>query len=181
MKTKSILDKYRKIIAGILKVEDTEIQFWCGNHCLTPFNFDNFINNKFPTLFQDLREIGELVYEKKSDEFVHNWCCGKYSIVLKGKALIGTFELYQLPHCCAVLVSCKAFVNDDFRNKRIGTILNSLRQDIGRQLGYSLLMCTDIDSNECQRKLLATNGWKDIHSIKNKRTNNTVYLSVINL
>ena len=64
---------------------------------------------------------------------------------------------------------------------RIGTILNQLRQDIGRLLGYSSIICTDIQQNTNQRKLLETNGWKDIHSVINKRTNNRVYLSVINI
>ena len=55
--------------------------------------------------------------------------------------------------------------------------MNTFRQDIARTLGYSSLMCTDIEQNVNQRKLLKTNGWKDIHSVINKRTKNHVYIS----
>lgn len=30
-------------------------------------------------------------------------------------------------------------------------------------------------------KTIKTNGWKDIYSVVNKRTNNRVYLSVVNI
>lgn len=79
------------------------------------------------------------------------------------------------------MVSCNALVKEKYRGKRIGTILNQLRQDIGRLLGYSAIICTDIDKNTPQRKLLATNGWKDVYSVLNKRTKNLVHLAVINL
>jgi hypothetical protein len=80
-----------------------------------------------------------------------------------------------MPHCCAFMISCNVYVSASYRNKRIGTTLNSLRQDIGRVLGFTSILCTDIEKNIHQRQLLKTNGWKDIHSVINKRTNNQVY------
>jgi len=43
------------------------------------------------------------------------------------------------------------------------------------------LFVTDIEKNIHQRQLLATNNWKDIYSVINKRTENKVFISVIDL
>jgi hypothetical protein len=168
MKTKEVLDKYCKIIGGILKCNPEIIKFEVWDTSTSPFAW---------------REIGELNEEKQE---LYHWSLGKYRVIqqvnnVPGFLIISTFEIYQLPHCCAFMVSCAATVFEGFRNKRIGTVLNQLRQDMGRLLGYSAILCTDIEKNENQRKLLATNGWKDIHNLINKRTQNRVYLSVINL
>jgi len=161
MKTLEVLDKYKKILSPILQVNSEDISFWV-----------------------DYMLIGKITYDKKNDEFVKNWNLGTYEVKVKINdkyVQVSTFKLYQLPHCCAFMVSCNALVMPEFRGKRIGTILNSLRQDIGRLLGYSAILCTDIEQNNNQRKLLKTNGWKDIYSLVNKRTNNRVYISVINI
>ncbi len=191
MKTSELLDKYRKVLSSILKCKEDEIRFFVGE---VPYGTSTLA----ATLQHGkdrpgaVKEIAELEYFKPKYENGqetggqvrytqwNNWSEGKYLVFVKN-SLLTTFELYKMPHCCAILVSCKAFVTEKFRNKRIGTIMNSFRQDIGRVLGYSLLFCTDIEQNECQRKLLKTNGWKDVHSVVNKRTNNRVYLSVINI
>lgn len=159
MKTLEILDKYRKILAGIIKCNPEDIIF-----------------------FKDSKEIGTFDYDK--DEVAVNWALGSYIVkqrYLGGYSTIGSFRLYQLQHCCAFMVSCNAVVEKDYRGKRIGTTLNMLRQDIGRLLGYSAILCTDIAQNTYQRQLLKTNGWRDLFSLVNKRTKNTVYLSVISI
>lgn len=159
MKTAELLDKYIKIIAAVLQCAEDQLQF-CVNG----------------------KPVGELYFDKPEIE-VH-WSLGNYTLQLLGEEkpkVIAIWKLYQLQHCCAFMVSCSSQVYPEYRGKRIGTILNTLRQDIGRLLGYSAILCTDIEQNVAQRKLLATNGWKDIHSIVNKRTKNRVYLSVINI
>lgn len=156
-----MLDKYRKVISGILECNPEDIKFYIGD---------------------SKEEIGTIDYDK--NQVSVNWALGDYKVlqqVGEDKKLIAAWSLYQLQHCCAYMVSCRAMVCEEYRNKRIGTILNQLRQDIGRLLNYSAILCTDIEQNTNQRKLLKTNGWKDIHSLVNKRTNNRVYLSVINI
>lgn len=159
MKTQQILDKYRKIISGILKCNPEEILFYVSQR--------GTIGSKD---FNTKDQIGELKYIKSND-----WGLGFYE-VYQGTNRISTFRLYELHPRCAFMV-----VEEDFRNKRIGTVLNNLRQDVGRLLGYSAILCTDIDRNIHQRKLLATNGWKDVHTLINKRTGNRIYLSVIDI
>jgi len=187
MKTEQLLDKYRKLICGLIKEKDpTKLKFYTVSQ--------PYINESmFDIMMKNAKEIAEIEYfEPEKDEEGNetgnkirytrwnDWSEGKYVVILD-KCLVASFELYKLPHCCAILVSCKAFVAEKFRGKRVGTTLNTMRQDIGRLLGYSSLMCTDISQNTYQRQLLETNGWKDIHQVKNKRTGNTVFVSIINL
>lgn len=188
MKTKALLDKYSKLIAGLLKMDALDFKFYTVNDI-------RYHSSMWKMMLEDKNtiEIKEIEYfepekndkgEETGNQIRHirwnDWSEGKYVIFCKDK-LLSSFELYKLPHCCAILVSCKAYVAEEFRGKRLGTLLNNMRQDIGKLLGYSVLMCTDIEANIHQRQLLATNGWKDIHDVKNKRTGNKVYLSVINL
>lgn len=162
MKTKALLNKYRKIIAGLIQEDYDTIKFYIKKS-----------DAWYEILDSDIQHIKTI-----------NWCQGQYKVTIEAKSYkheLASFELYEMPHCCAFLISCRSSVNEKFRNRRIGTVLNNLRQDIGRLLGYSTLLCTDIEQNKHQRQLLATNGWKDIYDVKNKRTGNRVYISVINL
>lgn len=175
MKTKEILEKYKTIISGLLKCNKEDIHFF-SEQTISYEKGDR----------KELIEIGELYYYKPDIEGytketnTANWNLGNYVVKYKEK-IISTWKLYEMPHCCAYIISCKSEVMNDFRNKKIGTVLNQLRQDIGRVLGYTTMLCTDIEKNIYQRQLLKTNGWKDIHTIVNKRTKNIVHLSVINL
>jgi hypothetical protein len=170
MKTKELLDKYQKILGGLLKTKPEDIRFLIGKNEIKELEYFQ------PEKDSEGNETGNQIRHTTWQ----NWSEGVYSVYLKEQK-ISSFELYKMPHCCAILVSCKALVQPAFRHKRVGTTLNTMRQDIGRILGYSTLMCTDISQNTHQRQLLATNGWKDIYEVKNKRTGNTVFISVINL
>jgi predicted nucleic-acid-binding Zn-ribbon protein len=170
MKTQQMLKKYQIILSGILKCNPEEIKFFINKEEIKEIEYFE------PEKDNQGNETGVQIRYTRWN----NWSEGSYRVELK-KKIISTFELYKMPHCCAILVSCKALVYTEFRNKKIGTIMNSFRQDIARILGYSSLFCTDIESNTYQRQLLKTNGWKDIYSVVNKRTNNRVYLSIINL
>ncbi len=188
MKTQELLDKYKKTIAGLLSCKEEEIRFFItSSQYSVPAKLSVVLSTD---RYKEVKEIEYFEPEKDDNGEEtgnqirytrwNNWSEGSY-LVYCGDALLASFQLYKMPHCCAILVSCKAYVSSVYRNKRVGTTLNTFRQDIGRALGYSLLMCTDINQNTHQRRLLATNGWKDIHSVQNKRTNNLVHISVINL
>ncbi len=90
-------------------------------------------------------------------------------------------KLCQLPGCCGVCVSFNSRVIASFNNKGIGSILNKFRIDLTRELGYGLLLCTDVSSNIKQAKILAKNNWKEIFEFKNPRTGNKVKIHVYNL
>lgn len=98
---------------------------------------------------------------------------------ISGQSKIATCRLTQLPGCCGVLVSNGAY---SFRQKRgLGTLMARLRLDIAKSFGYTTLLCTDIQDNVPQRKILAKLGYNDLFSFVNRRTNNKVAISAINL
>ena len=95
--------------------------------------------------------------------------------------MVAEFELYPMISCCGICVSTKSRVIPEYQQRGLGTLLNSLRIDVARYLGYGVLLCTDVVTNEAQRKVLKANGWKDVHEFLNPRTRNRVAISVINL
>lgn len=95
--------------------------------------------------------------------------------------IVASFTLEKFPGCCGIYVSTGAMVWYEYRRKGIGTILNKMRIDIARAEGYGCLICTDIVDNKPQQKILAKNGWSQIHQFMNPRTGNNVHISVINL
>lgn len=105
---------------------------------------------------------------------------GAYQLLVAGRE-IASFELVPMINCCGILVSTQAYVDKAWRGQGLGRLLNTIRIDIARFLGYGVLLCTDVESNASQRKILQANGWKDIHKFVNPRTNNTIFISVINL
>ncbi len=91
---------------------------------------------------------------------------------------VSSFSLQQLTGCCGVLVSTGSSVNANFQRKGVATRLNQLRKDIAQYLNYSIMLCTDVDSNEAQRRVLEKNGWQDVYQFTNRRTNNLLNISV---
>lgn len=177
-RTLSLVDKYQKLIGGLLDIEPRLIKFFvrAGSNKELEVGLDYYPDE-----------------DKKDWIETQGWCEGEFSVKRMDDAapkshpanywdlVISTFKLYRMPHCCGIIVSCNANVLERYRHKRVGTTLNNLRQDIARLLGYTVMVCTDVAQNEYQRRLLKTNGWKDLIDFKNKRTGNTVILSYIGL
>ena len=106
---------------------------------------------------------------------------GHWSLKLSGGTVIASFTLQQMVGCCGVCISTGASVHPDYQKRGLGLVMNSIRIDMARAMGYGVLMCTDVVKNEPQRKILVQNGWKDVHEFINPRTKNRVAISVINL
>ena len=92
--------------------------------------------------------------------------------------IVTSFGLYEFPSCCAFVVSTQAFVDPRYRGKKVNKLTNKLRQNIASALGYTAIICTDVDDNVAERATLAAEGWKDIYQVRNKRTGNLVNISV---
>lgn len=145
-------------------------------------------------LMQQLKETLDRILERTDWRLRNNTCkvdynekleCGKYTLTFPGEPAnmppVAEFQLYPMINCCGICVSTSAVVREDWQHKGLGTALNRARIEIARQLGYGLLLCTDIEKNTYQRTILARNGWQDLHSFVNPRTKNRVYVSAINL
>lgn len=164
---------------------------------MTPANSHAEIVAKYTELLNALlgRDDWQLTEKETSAPYTEKLPVGKWRLwvpnefgpapgqvnVPRGQLEIARFELYPMINCCGICVSTQAWVSDQFRGKGLGTLLNSFRIDVARHNGYGVLLCTDVVTNEPQRKVLKANGWKDIHQFVNPRTSNRVAISVINL
>jgi hypothetical protein len=104
-----------------------------------------------------------------------------FNLSIRDTQLIARFSLAQLHGCCGICVSYHSIVYPPFRNIGIGSILNKMRFEIAKSVGYGILMCTDVVANIPQRKILENNGWEEVHMFTNPRTDNRVSIHVINL
>lgn len=102
-------------------------------------------------------------------------------LIKMGPDWISTFRLVEMKGCCGIMISTNNTIYGKYTGKGLNNILNQFRIDLARELGYTILMCTDLDNNEPQRKTLIKNGWKDIYKFVNKRTNNLLNISIIDL
>lgn len=133
----------------------------------------------------DAKAAGKWREAPEGDDPVHGAYIMDMNIWLhRGKlghgGIIAQCKLNQLPGCCGVLVSNGAHVNT-LRGRGIGTAMARLRLDIAKMFGYTTLLCTDVMDNTPQRKILTKLGYTDLFKFKNRRTNNTVAISAINL
>ena len=97
------------------------------------------------------------------------------------KQQIASFSLIPMINCCGILVSTSAYTICEFRNKGIGTILNSLRIDIAKHQRYGLILSTTVEDNVYQNIILKRNKWESICSFINPQTGNTVNINIIKL
>jgi len=125
-----------------------------------------YLDNKYV----DLKEH-HLIYIKDNPKGI------EFKVFNKDKT-ISQFKLIQMPGCCGICISTGTYVNPDFRGKGVNSLLNNFRIDIAKDLGYGLLMCTDLKSNTPQMKTLDKNGWKHIYEFKNPRTGNILNVTI---
>jgi GNAT superfamily N-acetyltransferase len=148
--------------AAVKKVEGTPRKLTLGIVC-QPYNYDAWlpIAEKMDT---GLYRLG--IMDGKTGHI---------------KNEVASWELVQMKNCCGICVSTAAQVMPAFRKQGIGLVLNQIRIDLARAMGYSLLFCTDVIKNEAQQKILTANGWRRIHTFLNRGSGNVVGLHVIGL
>lgn len=96
----------------------------------------------------------------------------------KDSWLVTRFNLVPFPGCCAFMISTGVYVTSPFQRKGVNTLTNKLRQAIAKHYDYTTLICTDVITNEPERRTLAKEGWHDIYQVRNKRTGNQVAVSI---
>lgn len=95
---------------------------------------------------------------------------------------VAMFSLAMLQGCCGVCVSFHARVTQLYRHSGLGTLLQQMRIDLAREMGYGLMLVTDKHvPGSPQSKILVKNGFTDICQFYNPRSTNKVNISVIKL
>jgi len=87
-------------------------------------------------------------------------------------------KIVEMPGCCGLVVSTGAWVSYDERNYGVGTIMSDLRSEIAKCMGYTAMICTDVDTNAPQQKVLGTLGWDRVSGFVNRRTDNPLSIHV---
>lgn len=140
------------------------------------------IVEKYHKEFERLMGVGyQLIHVDSKTLWSEKLSTGRYVMKNAAGSVAAKFSLVPMINCCGIVVSTQAEVTSGFQGKGLGTLLNSFRIDLARHKGYGVLLCTDVESNEPQRRVLKKNGWKDIFKFVNPRTKNVVCISVINL
>jgi hypothetical protein len=104
-----------------------------------------------------------------------------YGTQTEVREYLAMWTLCQMPGCCGACVSTGAFVARDVRNRGLGTFFNKVRQRLAREAGYGIMICTDIESNEPQQKVLDRTGWESVYKWINPRTKNALEMRVVHL
>jgi hypothetical protein len=104
--------------------------------------------------------------------------------------VIFSFIIHSQDNCCGASAVSDTIVDNLFRRKKLGTILQYFKEDIGLLSNNSMLICTDSYTLRCNEdvnidelkpylpntKLLLNNGWKVSELFYNPRSYNVVAL-----
>lgn len=91
------------------------------------------------------------------------------------------FTLVCMPGCCGIVISTNCYVVQHYQCKGLGTLLNTMRKQIAWEMGYTVLMCTDVVDNAPQQRILSKNGWQSVFGFINRRSGNTVHADTFEL
>ena len=119
-----------------------------------------------------------------NDYYLRKTACeggAKIRIIDADGGLIAHFNLMQMPACCGICVLTGSAVSYHYQNKGIATLLGQMQRDVAFWNGFTVLLCTGVATNTAQKKVLSRNGWFDLWRFQNKRTDNHVDISVVDL
>ena len=86
----------------------------------------------------------------------------------------GSFYLIQFPGCSGSVVFFKAFVEEPYRNLKIGTIMVEYVIDECRRLNYSNIMATVNNETPRMHRILQKKEFTNSNEFNNKKTHNLV-------
>jgi hypothetical protein len=100
---------------------------------------------------------------------------GIFKIYLEEEGtLVSQFIIEPMGGCRGVCVSKKVSIEPQFRGMGYGTTLCQFREKLAMYFDYSAMICSVVDGNIPQEKIMLNNGWSVISSFHNKRTGNQV-------
>lgn len=159
-------------------------------------NFDNLdISEKIKYLEEILRKTVNTGILKKNDL---NWkgdnytypsiLCTNfiYKVLMENKILgkndfICSFRLMEFPGCCGIALFYNFIINQRYRNLGIGELIVTLIELYSQYQGYTVIVCTDVVTNNPMKKILENQSWKSAFNFINIKTENNVELSYKNL
>lgn len=86
----------------------------------------------------------------------------------------GFSELNSFPGCNQLVISNHSFVFPHLRGLGIGNKNHVVRLKLMEELGYDYALCTVIETNEAQIRILSNNNWTLLDKFYNKETGNII-------
>jgi len=151
------------------------------------FDTDQALTNYYQNAISDLVKSNAIINDDQhgNNLWASNTYGNTFSFNIKcaesKNIQIAGFSLEKMPSCDRILLSTHSWVSRKYQKIGLGTLLNQMRIDIAKRLGYKILMCTNREDNIAQRRILSKNGWKDIYTMPGDKLTDNVYLSVIDL
>ena len=100
---------------------------------------------------------------------------GEYFIIDNdARNVVTSFVIEPMAGCNGIALFRAVEIRDKYRGKGYGIHFLNLREKIALDFGYGVAMCTIIDTNEPQTKIMQRSGWKKLYKFTNPRTNNPV-------
>jgi GNAT superfamily N-acetyltransferase len=90
--------------------------------------------------------------------------------------LVSVWEIEPMSGCNGIAIFKKVEIMEEYRGKGLGTQFLNLRETLAKDFGYSSLLCTIVDTNEPQKKIMDKLGWKLLNQFTNSHTSNNVLL-----
>jgi GNAT superfamily N-acetyltransferase len=104
---------------------------------------------------------------------------GEYFVVDTDARLVATsFTIEPMAGCNGIAIFRAVDIRESYRGKGYGIHFLNLRERIALDFGYKVAMCTIVDTNKPQAKIMARGGWIPLYQFTNPRTNNPVSLYV---
>lgn len=98
----------------------------------------------------------------------------------KKEDVISVFTLQEMPGCCGICINMRSIhmVMPLFRDKNVSHILDFFVRNIARCMGYTIMLRTTVSDSITNEWF---SEWENIYSFTNKKTNNVVNISAIQI
>ena len=95
---------------------------------------------------------------------------------------VGHYEFAPFPACSTIVVSTHTYIKQHCRSQGLGWAMMQAKLLHARDLGYTYMICTVVETNAIERHILYKAGFQCLgESIQNEETGNLVVLYGKNL
>ena len=104
---------------------------------------------------------------------------GEYFVIdTEARSVVTSFIIEPMAGCSGIALFRAVEIRESYRGKGYGIHFLNLRERIALDFGYGVAMCTIVDTNKPQVKIMRKNGWHRLYDFTNPRTTNPVSVYV---
>ncbi len=104
---------------------------------------------------------------------------GEYFVIdSDARRVVTSFVIEPMAGCNGIALFRAVDIREDYRGKGYGIHFLNLREKLALDFGYGVAMCTIVDTNIPQAKIMQKSGWQNLYQFNNPRTTNPVSVYV---